>query len=80
MRTHRVKLTIPHTPLGSADRRGTGFERGVHVVRASGEAHGQSADEGEPAFKILEFRAGVAEGEPLAPERGGGLPTFNLIV
>ena len=78
MRTHRVKLTIPHTPLGSADRRGTGVEHGVHVPRASGEAHGRSADEVEPAIKIRELRAGLAEEEPLAPERGGGLPTFNL--
>ena len=57
-----------------------GFQHGVHVARASGEAHGRSADEGEPAFKILELRAGLAEEEPLAPERGGGLPTFHLVI
>ena len=64
MRTHRIKLrkTFPHTPLGSADIRGTGFEHWVHAALASGEAHGRSGDEGEPAFEILELRAGLVDG------------------
>ena len=33
-----------------------------------------------PPFKILELRAGLVEGESQAPEWGGGLPTFNLVI
>ena len=33
-----------------------------------------------PPLKILALRAGLVVGEPQAPERGGGLPTFNLVI